>query len=119
MLHPEPIPNPTPDDDFDPEPNLDITPDDDEQPLTPAQQHIHDLTQIVTEFIGASPAIELPKVRRFLGLLRTGDPEIDRPVRANADLAILLALASGSRLAGPNPLRRMFEGRGPASDPSN
>ena len=79
--------------------------DPDNPPLTPKQQRIEQLTETVTAFVGLNPKVDMAKVRRFLGAIRTGDRDIDREVRANAEVVVTLALArgtsAGARTAGP------------------
>ncbi len=70
--------------------------DPDNPPLTPKQQRIEQLTETVTAFVGLNPKVDVAKVRRFLRAIRTGDPDIDREVRANAEVVVALALARGS-----------------------
>ncbi len=67
--------------------------DDDNPPLTPRQEHVFRLTDSVHEFVKRQPDIDLHGLRRFLRRIRTGDPEIDAEVRANAELIVLLAFA--------------------------
>ncbi len=79
--------------------------DHDNPPLTPKQQRIEQLTETVTAFVGLNAKVDVAKVRRFLGAIRTGDPDVDREVRANAEVVVTLALArgtsAGARTAGP------------------
>lgn len=74
--------------------------DHDNPPLTPEQQRIEQLTETVTAFVGLNPKVDVAKVRRFLRAIRTGDPAIDREVRANAEVIVTFALARGSVLGG-------------------
>ena len=66
--------------------------DDDNPPLTPRQEHVHRLTESVHEFVQRQPDIDLHGLRRFLWRIRTGDPEIDAEVRANAEVIVLPVL---------------------------
>lgn len=62
-------------------------------PLTPRQELVAELTEIVTAFVGLDPKVDLEELRRFLREIETGDAEIDREVQANAALVVLFALA--------------------------
>ncbi len=71
--------------------------DDDNPPLTPRQEHVFRLTESVHQFVQRQPDIDLNRLRRFLRRIRTGDPEIDAEVRANAVLVVLFASARQAR----------------------
>ena len=67
--------------------------DHDNPPLTPTQEHIHRLTESVHQFLQRQAEFDLNRLRRFLRRIRTGDPEIDAEVRANAEVLVLLSCA--------------------------
>jgi hypothetical protein len=67
--------------------------DNENPPLTPRQELVAELTEAVTAFVELNPKVDIEKVRRFLGVIETGDAEIDRELRRAAAIVVLFALA--------------------------